>query len=160
MRKDHAENREYKKKGDEPEEEKKEAPAEEEKAVKVKYEEVVVGYSFDEVMGGRNFGGRKEARAAEGVKAKVSTNDNVKEKQSTVLQAQYMKGTTAPVAGEGKSYLGIGSVPDDDDEREERGGPSGRGRGGRRNQDGGQRGGRKQNARQALKKTEEDFPSL
>lgn len=47
----------------------------------------------------------------------------------------------------------MGFQADDDDERDNRGG-----RGGRGQND--QRGGRRQNAKAALKKTEEDFPTL
>lgn len=93
------------------------------------------------------------------MKAKTQEKEGVKEKQSTVQQQQYMKGTYGKTTNENQELLGFGSVPDpvSDDER---GGGGTRGRGGRRNQEGGQRGGRRQNAKQALKKTEEDFPSL
>lgn len=70
-----------------------------------------------------------------------------------------MKGSYGTTTNENQALLGFGSVPDADDE-EERGAGGTRGRGGRRNQEGGQRGGRRQNAKQALKKTEEDFPAL
>lgn len=164
VRKERGENPEYKKKGEEGEEEKKgdenAKPVEEVKREpKIEYKTEVVGYSLDEVMAGRTFGTKKEARKAEGVKAKTVEKTDAKEKQSTVVQNTYMKGTSAPTTTENQALLGFGNVKDDSGDEEERGGGT-RGRGGRRNQEGGQRGGRRQNAKQALKKTEEDFPSL
>lgn len=133
------EGEEEKKGGEEPVEEKKE------REPKVQYKEEVIGYSLDDVLAGKKFGGRKEARQAEGVKAKTVAGQTKQEKQSTLLQQQYLKGTAAPTVNENQNLLGMGRVKDDDDEGEDRGARGGRG--GRRNQEGGQRGGRRQNAK-------------
>lgn len=148
----------YKKKTDEQpaeetpaQEEQKEAPKEEEPKVIIKEE--VIGISMDDFFANRQRVGRKEGREAEGVKgSKVLANESEKVKQSTVLQNQYLKGSVAKVPDSNVATMtGFGSVADDDERGDRKGG-----RGGRDNQ----RGGRRQNPRQALKKTEEDFPTL
>ena len=147
----------YKKKGEEnaTEEKKAEEPVEEKKEKEPEYVEEVIGYSLDDFLADKTFGAKKEARAAQGVKDKnAKANAEVKEKQSTVLQAQAVK-STAFAAGGGTEKIHLGFTADDNE-------PVGDRRGGRggRNQEGGQRGGRRQNARAALKKTEDEFPTL
>lgn len=153
-------------------EEKKEK--EEEKA-EVQVVEEVIGYSLDEVIGQRaQATGRKEARAPEGVKGeKVQALDAEKVKQSTVQQNQYAKDTLAKQADPNNDnvLLGFSQVPDEDDERRGgkrggRGGHGGHGHGHGHAQEKrdhghahGNKGGRK-NAKQALKMTEDDYPSL
>jgi hypothetical protein len=136
------------------EETKEEKPVEEEQP-KVIVKTEVIGVSMDDFFSGRQRVGRKEGREAEGVKdAKVQANAEEKVKQATVLQNQYLKGSVAKTSDAQVAALtGFSAVPDDDERTDRRGG-----RGGRDNQ--AQRGGRRQNPKQALKKTEEDFPSL
>lgn len=151
----------------EEEEKKKEEPKEKEEE-KVQVIEEVIGVSLDDFKQTRNATQKKEARQAEGIKgAKVEAHADEKEKQSTVLQNQYLKGGMAKTADVNNVYLGFGNVADDDEiPQRGRGGRGGRGgrRGGgdrdRAHQEGGNRGGRRQNAKHALKKTEDDFPSL
>ena len=142
----------YKKKG---EEGTPKQPVEEEKKErepKIQYREEVVGYSLDEVLAGRTFGTKKEARATDGVKAKTQANDRTKEYQVSKQQNQYQKNATGKVVNENQALLGFGAkhLDRDEDEEEPRQ---------RRNQEGG-RGGRRQNPKQALKKTDDDFPTL
>ena len=146
----------YKKKDEETADkpaEAEEAPvAEEKKQAEPEYVEEILGFSLDDFLSGKSaVGGKKEARAAEKLATKVETGGE-KHKQSTVLQNQYMKSTVAKTTTANAVHFGFQA--DDDDVR---GGDARRGgRGG----DAGQRGGRKQNAKQALKKTEDDFPTL
>ena len=145
----------YKKKGEETEEKKAEETVEEKKEPEPQYVEEIVGYSLEDFLADKSYGTAKEARKAEGVKDKnTKAHGEAKEKQSTVLAAK--QAATTNLAGntnELRAHLGITAGDDDV--------PAG-GRGGRggRNQEGGQRGGRRQNARAALKKTEDDFPAL
>lgn len=156
----------YKKKGEEPpaEEGKKEDPAPSKEEEKEKEEDKVVikteiiGVSMDDFLGGKNRREKKEGRQAEGIKgAKVAAFNEEKQKQSTVLQHQYLKGNTVNKRAEVEDGLKIGFQDNYDFVEDKRGGRGGRGRGGK--QDNAQRGGRRQ-GRQSLKKTEEDFPSL
>ena len=147
----------YKKKGEETEERAAEEETKEEAPVKKappkqEYVEEILGYSLDDFMKDKTVVGKKAERASEGIKGqKVVANDATKVKQTTIQQNQYLKGAVAKTTGE--NALALGLTGDD----EERG--YGGNRGGR-NQEGGQRGGRRGNAKQALRKTEEDFPSL
>lgn len=146
----------YKQKGEETAEkpaEKEEAVVEEEKKQpEPEYREEILGYSLDDFLAGKQTTSKKEGRAADKLTQKVEARGGEKEKQSTVLQNQYLKGAVAKTAHANGSLLGVQA-----DEQESSAPP----RGGNRRGDGGaQRGGRKQNARQALKKTEDDFPAL
>lgn len=147
----------YKKKGEETKEGATTKPAEEEKREpkepKIQYREEVVGYSLDDVLASRTFGTKKEARAAEGIKAKTQANDRTKEYNVSKIQNQYQKNTIGKVVNANQALLGFGAKHLDRDEDDEEQKP-------RRNQEGGQRGGRRQNPKQALKKTDDDFPSL
>mmetsp|Transcript_40564 Transcript_40564/g.61826 ORF Transcript_40564/g.61826 Transcript_40564/m.61826 type:complete len:290 (-) Transcript_40564:188-1057(-) len=144
----------YKKKNDE--EEKKEEPVEkkEEKKVeepKVQIIEEVLGYDLDEVLAQKTAVSKKQAREAEGIKgAKVQALEGEKEKQSTLVASSYGQGVTTNDGN--KELFGFAAAPEDEDDR--------RGKRGAPRQAAPQKGGRKQNAKQALKKTEEDFPSL
>lgn len=135
---------------------KTEATVEEEKKEEVEVITETIGISMEEFLANKMGGGKKEARQAEGIKgAKVQALDTTKSKQSTVLQNQYLKGAVAKTADANNVLFGFGAVKDDDDV------PSrgGRGRGGRGGKE--QRGGaRRQNPKQALKKTDEEFPTL
>jgi hypothetical protein len=157
----------YKKKGEAGEEEEKvtEKKVEEPKVI---VKEEIVGVSIDDFFAGKDRKGKAEARATEGIKgAKVEQNQGEKVHQSTVMQNQYLKGVAAKTADvEVAKLTGFGSIADEDfsgDNRGDRGDRRG-GRGGRGGARGGaadaQKGGRRQNPRQALKKTEEDFPTL
>jgi len=132
-------------------EETKEEPKVEEPKVIVKEE--TLGISMDDFFANRSTLTKKEGRDAEGVKGtKVQANADEKSKQSTVVQNTYLKGTVAKVSDSKVAEMtGFGNVADEEfgDNR----------RGGKRT-GGAQRGGRRQNPKQALKKTEEDFPSL
>lgn len=79
--------------------------------------------------------------------AAAKKNDNVKEYVQTKQQNTYLKGA-AKVGGTNDDNILMGFTADDDEDT----------RGARKDQ--GQRGGRRQNAKAALKKTEEDFPTL
>ena len=162
------EDKTYKKKGEAGEEEEKvEEKKEEEPKVTVKTE--VIGVSMDDFFAGRERKTKAEARAAEGIKgAKIVEVKSEKVHQTTVQQNTYLKGAIAVTADQKVAELtGFASVADRDDE-DGRGGRGGRGgaRGGRGGNDRGgrggndQKGGRRQNPRQSLRKTEEDFPSL
>jgi len=126
----------------------------------------VIGFSLDEFMAGTSMTSKKEARKTEGIKG-IKTQQGLadKEKQTTVQQNKYAKDTLAKTADVNNVYLGFGNAVDEDDDvpagRGGRGGARG-GRGGRGgNTDRGGRGGaRRQNPKQALKKTEDDFPTL
>lgn len=110
---------------------------------------------MDDFLGGRARVGPKQGREAEGVKGvKVADAQQEKVKQSTQIQNLYNKDTIAKVADANVvKYTGFQNVVEEDERDNRRGG-----RGGRDNNN--QRGGRRQNPKQALKKTEEDFPSL
>jgi len=145
----------YKKKDDlneeAPKEETKEEPKVEEPKVIVKEE--TLGISMDDFFANRSTLSKKEGREAEGVKgSKVQANTDEKSKQSTVVQNTYLKGTVAKTSDSTVANMtGFGNVADEETDNR---------RGGKRQGAGGQRGGRRQNPKQALKKTEEDFPSL
>lgn len=148
----------YKKKGAE-EETKEEAPAEveEEKEDKTQYVEEVIGYSLDDFLKDKTqTAGKKEARQGAKISAKVEAVKDEKVHQSTILKNQYQKGAIAKTTGQNGALLGF-QAEEYDAERGDRGDRRG-GRGGAA--DAGRGGGRKQNARQALKKTEDDFPTL
>jgi len=108
---------------------------------------------MDDFFQGRATKGKVQGRATEGVKdAKVSVNDAEKVKQSTLQQNSYMKSTVAKTAdAEVGALVGFGAVADEEPAQDRRGG---------RRDEKPQRGGRRQNAKVALKKTEEEFPSL
>lgn len=135
---------------EEPKEEKKEEEP------KVIIKEEVIGVSMDDFLGTRARVGPKQGRDAEGVKGvKVEGLKDEKVKQSTQQQNQYAKQTLAKTSdAEVAKLTGFGTIVDEEDVRGDRRG----GRGGRDTNT--QRGGRRQNPKQALKKTEEDFPSL
>ena len=128
--------------------------------MKVIIETKVIGVSMDDFLGGKTSKGRVQGRAAEGVKdGKVAANTETKEKKSTVLQNQYLKGTVAKTAdAEVGALVGFGLVKDEEP-RQDRGDRRGA-RGGARDEKPRQTQGRRQNAKVALKKTEEEFPSL
>jgi len=139
----------------------KEEKHEEKEEEKEEVVEEIIGYSLDEVLAQRGTAGaRKEARAPEGVKGqKVQALEQEKQKKSTVLQNQYAKDTLAKVPDANNVLFGFSQVPDDDDDR--RGGRRGDRRGGHHEDAHGHgKGGRRQNAKKALKITDEDFPSL
>lgn len=144
----------YKKKEEEGTAEKpaeQEAPAEEEKKeAEPEYVEEILGVSLDDFLGGKQQVGPKAGRAAEKLSQKVEAAGD-KQKQSTVQQNAYMKTIHAKTTTENSVLLGVQA--DDDDVR-------GGDRRGDRAGNAAQRGGRKQNAKQALKKTEDDFPTL
>ena len=115
-----------------------------------------IGYSMEEYLANKMFKGKKNARAAEGIKGqKVLAHEATKtDVQTTVQQNTYLKDTVAKTADANNTYFGFSAV-DDDEEVPGRGGRGGR------TTDGGNRGGaRRQNPKQALKKTEDDFPTL
>lgn len=158
----------YKKKGEvEPEAATEEKPAvEEEKKVeeppKVQYKVEVIGVSIDDFLNTRQRKEKAQGREAEGFKEKNAQQaTEQKVTQATLQQNQYLKGTVAKTSDvETAKLTGFGSIVDDEDTG--RGGRGGRGRGGRggAQADNAQRGGRRQNPKQSLKKTEEDFPTL
>lgn len=100
----------YKKKGDDGEE----VAVEEVKEAKVEApvpepEMEIIGYSMDEFMAGKKMVGKKESRAAEGVKgAKVQANDSVKVHQETVQQNKYAKDTLATTTDVNNNLMGFG----------------------------------------------------
>jgi len=125
---------------------------------KVEYVEEIIGYSLDEVLANKKVVGRKEARAAEGIKGqKVQEVGETKtEKASTLAINQLKQNTYAKTADATNAILGFGGVKEEE-QLPVRGRGAPRGRGGA--QGGRPTGGRK-NAKQALKITDEDFPAL
>jgi hypothetical protein len=158
----------YKRKGTDAEAEEKATGEEEAKVAEPKVEEPkviikeeIIGVSMDDFFQGRSGKGKVQGRAAEGVKdAKVSANDAEKVKQSTLQQNSYMKSTVAKTSDLSTAKIvGFGNVADDEPVQERRGGDR-RGDKPQRGGDKPQRGGRRQNPKAALKKTDEEFPSL
>lgn len=147
------------------EEKVEEVPAE----PKIKTKTEVIGVSMQDYLQSHTMLSKKQAREAEIIKEKTEASSVQKVHQSTVLQNQYQKGSVAKTSDkEVANMTGFGNVKDDDFEGA-RGGDRGRGgdRRGRRSDagrggrpDAGQKGGRRQNPKAALKKTEEDFPTL
>jgi len=140
---------------------------EEEKVAEPEYEEVVYGVSWDDYFAENPATGAKQARAAAGVAKDVKTQANtaVKEHEQTT---KLVNKTAYAIAGRGAvvadAGLTVGFAPEEAPayvEGESRGGRGGRGRGGRGGGDRvAQQGNKRQNARHALKKTDDDFPSL
>jgi len=161
-RKPNAEEGDYKKKDKDGEEsaakeETKEEPKVEEPKVIVKEE--ILGMSMDDYFGSRTALAKKEGRATEGLKGAKTQEftDKKTEAVKTVVQNTYLKGTVAKKSDATvASMTGFGNVADEFEGENRRGGRGGD-RGGR---GGAQRGGRRSNPKQALKKTEEDFPTL
>lgn len=146
---------EYRQKG-EPKEEKEAKPEEEKKEKEeeeVKYIEEIIGVSMEDYFKERVVTQKKApGREAQKISAKVEEKKEGKEKQSTTVQNTYLKGTVAKTTTANAGLLGI-KADDDTDARPARGGERG-------GDAGAQRGGRRQNPKHALKKTEEDFPTL
>lgn len=138
-----------------------ETPVEETKVAEPEVVYETIGVSLDDVLGTQNRLQQKEARAAEGIKgAKATQAGRVGTSNVDTLATLDRKAYAVHnvVAGQGADLMGFGGVNIDDDEAPRRGGKGGRGgRGGQQNA--GARPNR-QNAKQALKKTEEDFPTL
>jgi len=68
----------------------------------------VIGISLDDYFKDKTLAGRKEARAAEGVKGvKVTADDLTKEYNATKVVNQYLKGSVAPVTTKEKALLGF-----------------------------------------------------
>jgi len=160
----HSDDVAYKKKDDLNEGEAAKEETKEEQKVeepKVIVKEETLGISMDDFFANRSTLSKKEGREAEGLKgAKVQANAEEKNKQSTVVQNTYLKGTVAKTSDAKTAEMtGFGTVADEDFGGDNRRGGK-RPEGGQRGGKGGQRGGRRQNPKQALKKTEEDFPSL
>lgn len=90
--------------------------------------------------------------------AKVQANDAVKEHTSTVLKKGIKEGATKTKFETGGANIVLGLVGEGDDGDAGRGGRGGRGRG--RGDAVAAQGGKRQNARKALQKTDDDFPTL
>lgn len=139
-----------------PEEEKKEEPEEE----KVELVTEILGVSLDDFKQGVKGLAKKEGRKADVIKEKVQENATTKEKQST-LQKKDLSAVATVGDKEGVQLFGFSGAPEDEDAPNRGGRAGGRGgRGGRQEQATRQGGGRRQNAKQALKKTEDEFPTL
>jgi len=125
------------------------------------YIEEIIGVSLDDFFKGYKGTQKKEARAAEGIKGeKTKASDGGKTHQETVQKNQYLKGTVAKTADVNNNMFGFGAAPEDEPVESSRGGRGGRGRGARGGGSIVNQGGRRQNAKQALKKTDDDFPTL
>lgn len=135
-------------------EEKKEEP-------KVEYVEEILGYSLDDYLSNKATVARKAAREAEAIKGQKVEAGAKKAAVTTIVTNLSGADTYAKVADPNVALLGFGSVAQEEPvaERRERGGRGGRGRGGNQ-QTAPRQGGRRPNAKQALKLTEEDFPAL
>jgi hypothetical protein len=127
---------------------------------------VILGVSFDDYFKENASTAAKQGRAAEGLKGqKVQANAAVKEHVATLKTNAYAVHARSKHAVDGKDgaalTIGFQAMGDEEDDSG-RGGRGGRGRGGR--VVGGDRvakeGGRRQTARKALAKTDEDFPTL
>ena len=151
----------YKKKGTDEEESKepKKAVEEEQKVEKVKMITEIIGYSLEDVVGQQKTVAKKEVRKAEGITGtKVESNTTEKLHQSTLLQNQYQKDTLATQTDVNNVLFGFGNAKDE--EEEVRGDKRAPKRGGREGGQQAQKGGRRQNPKQSLKKTEDDYPTL
>jgi hypothetical protein len=161
----------YKKKVEEGEEG-EEVPVEEEKVnrapvVTETVVEEIIGVSLEDFFKTRSVGVKKEARKAEGVQGKkVEQFEANKVNQTTVLKTNYGMQTSVTAKTNG-NLMGFSGVPDEEEQapaarggRGGRGGDRGGARGGRGTADAARGGARRQNPKQSLKKTEEDFPSL
>lgn len=143
------------------EEQKEETKAEEPKEV-----EEIIGVSLDDFLADKAQTIKKEGRGAEKISGvKVQAKASEKEHHSTVLKNQYGYGVYNKGAfSQSDQKISIGFQAQGDEEgpaeggRGGRGGRGGKGRGGRDLVSAA--GGRRQTAKQALKKTEEDFPTL
>lgn len=147
---------EYKKKGAATEEAKPEAveevKEEAKEEAKVEVIEEIIGYSLDEVRAQKATVARKQARASEQIKDKITGDQFTKtEKASTLRENQYKMQVHAKTGNAEAALLGFGGSTE-----ERQGSRPTRGRGGAQ---GPRQGGRK-NARQALKLTDQDFPAL
>jgi hypothetical protein len=116
-----------------------------------------VGYSLDEVLSKKQTVQKKAARQAEGIKGqKVEEVKESKTEKASTLIYENRAEQYAKTADSNNVLLGFGSVKEEVDPR---GGRPQRGRGGNQAQ-ASRQGGRRQNPKQALKLTEEDFPAL
>lgn len=114
--------------------------------------EEVLGQSLDDFFKNRTGPKVAQGRAAEGVKGtKVLAHEAEKKKQSTILKATHGQETVATTVAETNKLFGFRGGDDAEF--------AGRGRGGQGRGGAPKTGGRK-NVKQALKKTEMDFPTL
>jgi len=135
-------------------EEKKEKVEEEKKVEEPKQEmiEEVLGQSLDDFFKNRSTAKVAQGRAAEGVKGqKVLAHESAKAKQSTVLKQTHGQETIATTTAETNKLFGFRGGDDAEF--------AGRGRGGQGRGGAPKTGGRK-GVKQALKKTDTDFPTL
>jgi len=137
--------------------------AEEEKVAEVKEPEPVVemetiGVSIDDFLTGKTKTTKKEAREAEGVKGKTEVSTAEKVHQGTILKKGYALDHAKKADSSINKMFGFQATVDDDRDVPSRGGRGGRG--GNRGGDRGGRGGGRQNAKHALRVTDDDFPTL
>jgi hypothetical protein len=135
-------------------EERKEKVEEEKKVEEPKQEmiEEVLGQSLDDFFKNRTGPKVAQGRQAEGVKGqKVQAWDKEKVKQSTVLKSTHAVDTIATTTAETNKLFGFRGGDEDTF--------AGRGRGGQGRGGAPKTGGRK-GVKQALKKTDTDFPTL